>query len=248
MAMANLTAIAAKPLIGISSNVHGESIGATNPYINAVRNAGGVPIVLPCDTCEANIEVMLSNLDGIVLTGGEDVDPRYYGEEAIPEMGTIVAERDVFDLALARLALKRNIPMLGICRGCQVINVAFGGTLYQDIPAQLGIAPDVHKSLTGGPRPKHMATIARDSELYKIFNADTVCINSSHHQSVKDVCEGAKIVAWSADGIIEAFEMYPKRKVLCVQFHPEGYDEETIKMRSIFDFFIGEATLFHNAK
>ncbi|MDY0358993.1 MAG: gamma-glutamyl-gamma-aminobutyrate hydrolase family protein [Bacteroidales bacterium] len=217
------------PLIGLSATYETGQNSVPNTYIISVRKAGGIPVILPVTDDPAIIARMAETIDALILTGGEDVDPlRWYGEEPVPAMGGIVPVRDFFDIHLARAAVERGIPVLGICRGEQVLNVAFGGTLYQDLPSQLKSATPV-KHRQNAPRQygTHTITVEEGSVLHGILKNvlekdNTFRVNSYHHQAVKDVAPGFVVSAVARDGVVEAIEMKKNPHVLGVQFHPEG--------------------------
>ncbi|HHV03980.1 MAG: gamma-glutamyl-gamma-aminobutyrate hydrolase family protein [Bacteroidales bacterium] len=217
------------PVIGLSATYETSQSSVPNTYIISVRKAGGIPVILPATDDLKAIARMVESIDGLILTGGEDVDPlRWYGEEPLPAMESIVPIRDFFDIHLARAAVERGIPVLGICRGEQILNVAFGGTLYQDIPSQVRSATPV-KHRQNAPREygTHSITVNRGTTLFDILKDilekdNTYRVNSYHHQAVKDVAPGFIVSAVARDGIIEAIEMKGNPGVLGVQFHPEG--------------------------
>ncbi len=210
-----------RPVIGISS-ANASSVGIN--YVKSVRKAGGVPLIIPITTDEAEIAKVIETIDGLLMTGGEDVEPARYGEEAIPQLGKVNPERDEFDLALVRQAVSKGIPVLAVCRGVQVMNVAFGGTLYQDIPSQLPQSHIGHK-VSSGNIVAHSINIAEETLLYRLLGK-TAEVNSTHHQSVKDVAPGFIVSAVSDDGIVEAIEKTGSECVIGVQFHPEGFVAE----------------------
>lgn len=214
-----------RPRIGITTQRHAGTpeIKRGRPiyflsaeYADRVREAGGVPLLLPPGAVEPEV---LDGLDGLLLSGGEDVDPRYYGEAAIPELGTVDAGRDTQELPLAKAAAERRMPILAICRGIQLLNVSLGGTLYQDLPAQhegaLGHVQDepVHVSI-------HDVKMAPDSLIAKLAGATDLRVNTFHHQAVKDLAPGLKATAWADDGVIEALEG-SQGWMVGVQWHPE---------------------------
>lgn len=233
-----------KPIIGLSST-SGEGTSTSVPltYVESVIRAGGVPMVLPVTHDHELLNRMLDNIDALILTGGEDVDPlKWYGEEPLPALGGIAPERDSFDVALARLAVERGIPLLGICRGHQVINVAFGGTLYQDIPSQVKASQVKHRQSAPGNYGTHSIRIDKNSLLYKQIDTQAIAVNSFHHQAVKDVAPGFKVTATSVDGVVEAMEKIGSDQVYSVQFHPEVFTAQNIDtFMGIFEYLIKKA-------
>ena len=220
------------PVIGVSGYTENGTCRVNMTYINSIRLAGGVPLVIPVTDDDEQIDIILETIDGLVMTGGEDFDPlKWYGEEPIRGLGEVVPERDEFDVKLIRAAVAKGIPVLGICRGEQLMAVAFGGSLWQDIPSQVKDSYVKHRQ---GPTTSaygtHSIDINPDTELGKILDKETVVVNSFHHQAIKDVPQGFQVSAKAADGIIEAVERFGKIKgypdgggwILGVQFHPEG--------------------------
>ena len=207
-----------RPVIGISASSPA-SVG-TN-YVNAVRKAGGVPIVIAMTGDEVELAKVLETVDGIIMTGGEDIDPARYGEQAVPELEEVYLERDDFDIKLLRMAVEKGLPVLGICRGAQAMNVAFGGTLYQDIPSQIPESEITHK-VNAGNNVAHEIKIVKGTTLYRLLGKKAG-VNSSHHQSVKKLAPGFIISATAEDGVVEAIEKPDAECVIGVQFHPEGF-------------------------
>lgn len=235
--------ISGQPIIGISANSSISSASAPMTYVNSVRNAGGVPLVIPWTTDEVQLKKILETIDALVMTGGEDVDPlAYYGEEPHQKMGEIVPQRDAFDAAILKMAVERDIPVLGICRGEQMMNVVFGGSLYQDIPAQVKGTFVDHSQNAPRNYGTHTITIDKNSLLYSLLGSETLIVNSFHHQSVKKVAPGFKVVAVSKDGVVEAIEKTDSKRVLGVQFHPEGFAcDGEYPFLAIFQWLVNEA-------
>lgn len=220
------------PVIGISGYTESGSCRVNMTYVNSVRMAGGVPLVIPVTSDDAQIEAVLSVIDGLVMTGGEDFDPlKWFGEEPVRGLGEVVPERDEFDVKLVRAAVAKGIPVLGICRGEQLLAVAFGGSLWQDIPSQVKDSYVKHRqSPTTGTVGTHSIDIAKGSLLAKVLGKEEAVVNSFHHQAIKDVPKGFRVVAVAADDIIEAVERTGRLEsayadggamILGVQFHPE---------------------------
>jgi len=214
-----------KPLIGISAypKTYDAATGptllhtASRYYVESVERAGGVPVILPV-TDPDNIEAMLGGVHGIVMTGGGDVQPSLYGAVPEPETHNVDPRRDEFDMTLLREALARDIPVLAICRGMQVANVALGGTLVQHVPTVTGQHHDQNKR---GHEAVHKVKIEPDSHLAEALGETELDVNSIHHQAVLDAAPGARAVAWADDGTVEAFEIEGNRHLVAVQWHPE---------------------------
>ena len=233
---------ATAPLIGISA-AGTDASRVAQAYIDAVVVAGGVPVIIPIMTDSLAVAAILDKVDGVVMIGGEDIDPDFYGETALPEMGEINARRDTFDLMLARMTVRTRKPLLGICRGLQVINVAFGGSLWQDIPSQIPASTIRHK-VNGSERPVHDIYVKKGSRLAELTAPGLTSVNSYHHQAAKDVAIGFEVTATSADGLVEAMERFSGRdRVLCVQFHPEKmYAEGDCRFLPLFDWLVAESS------
>lgn len=211
-----------KPLIGISCS-HPERRSAVNlTYTESVIRAGGVPMMIPVTADSLVLRDVIKRLDGIIMTGGEDIHPSYYGEEPIPQLGKVDSLRDVYDICLIRLAHDFNVPMLGICRGEQLINVAFGGSLFQDIPSQCPQSPLQHQQKESSYQGTHRVRFEAGSQLAGMIGHDEWLTNSHHHQAVKRIAPSLKVTAQTADGIVEGFESAEEYPVWGVQFHPEA--------------------------
>jgi len=210
------------PLIGISgTHTTGGATQVNFTYVDAVLRAGGVPIILPINDNMEVMKKMIASVDALIMTGGEDIDPSYYGEEPIPAQGEIVPGRDAFDIAMIRIAVEQGIPVLGICRGHQLMNVAFGGSLYQDFPSQMGKKVYKHRQQAPGWYGTHTVTVEAGSVLAKVLGKTTVRTNSFHHQAIKDLAPGFVVTATTGDGVIEGIEKQGNPRVFGVQFHPE---------------------------
>lgn len=219
--------------IMISANDEGAKCTLNMEYARAVEKSGGLPFVLPLTADEKQLDKYLSLADGLLLSGGGDVDPSFYGEERQPQCGEASKIRDEMEITLCRKAVERGIPVLGICRGVQVMNIALGGTLYQHI--------ENHARHDLPREPVHTAVIERGTRLHAILGVDTVGVNSRHHQAVKDVAEGLIISARAEDGTAEAAEMPGDYFFLGVQWHPEGLYDHYDDMKKIFAAFVAAA-------
>ena len=205
-------------------------------YTEAVKKAGGIPLLIPFGNKE-EIEETLELVDGIIMTGGVDVNPMLYGEMWHTTQGDADSARDEFDIQLIKSAYERNIPILGICRGCQIINVAFGGSLYQD-NMEAGAHVGVHNQKNRRAYPCHMIQIEEGSFLYDVCGS-SYAVNSYHHQSVKALGEGLKVVAKAPDGIVEAIQ-HESKFVWACQFHPEMMHKQDLKMQEVFNLYLSK--------
>lgn len=236
------------PLIGISTHIDSKRIAVNTAYVQSVILSGGIPYMIPVTD---NVEVLrqiVSRLDGIVFTGGEDIQPHYYGDAPHDKLEEVSPARDTFELMLMKMATDRNIPTLGICRGLQLMNIAFGGTLYQDLPTQHPSTVS-HRQEKPGTIPTHTVTVVKGSKLAEILEQEELHVNTFHHQAIKQLAPGFKAVAWSPDSVIEAIEAYPVRPIMGVQFHPEIFTAAgDTTMCRLFRFLINKADTFRLAK
>lgn len=206
----------------------------TCDYIHSIEKAGGVPIVAPSIRDTEAIMKMFEVADGVLFTGGEDVHPRHFGESIVEDNVEVSERRDSFELKLAELALKSNKSILGICRGMQLLNVAAGGTLHQDLKT------NIDHTIPNTPKERllHEVKISPNTRLHEIYKEDYKEVNSFHHQAVKDLAGVYIPTAYAADGIIEAYEMKGERFVVGVQWHPEMMHEKYPDELEIFKAFI----------
>jgi putative glutamine amidotransferase len=239
-----------KPLIGISPTPneadldHGRFRRYTlsDTYTRAVEAAGGIPVILPAHT--ESIDDLLDSLDGIIFSGGSDLDSSHWNEEPHPKAYGFDPERDQFELEAIRKAVSRDMPVLGICRGIQAINVALGGTIVQDIPDQLPAASQHRQHEDGKMRDdtSHKVVVEEgENLLYKIHGETSMDTNSFHHQSIKDLGEGLEVVATTEDGVIEAIWNPEMTFGLAVQWHPEMLAANHPEHAAIFDAFVQAA-------
>ena len=212
-----------KPVIGLTCNFD-ENQGnyiLKSYYISSIHQAGGIPILLPPVEDETAINEYIKFCNGLIFTGGGDLDPYHWGELPRRGLGEINPLRDKFELLLIQNAIKQQIPVLGICRGCQVINVAAGGSLIQDLRGMMS-----HQQNAPRNYPMHMVFIKNNSILESIIQNNRIRVNSFHHQAVKSPGNGLQISAYSADGVIEAIENINLPFLVGVQWHPECLEDE----------------------
>ncbi len=214
-----------RPRIGITgvtrSREGGDITGVNANYVCAVIAAGGLPVILTPELDQAGAVELFGECDALLLTGGEDVDPARYGASPVPQLGTVSAARDTNELALFAEARARDLPILGICRGIQVVNVACGGTLFQDLPTQ---RPGTTTHDAGGGREQisHEVTLEPLSRLARIHGVTTLHANSYHHQAVDGLGGGLVATAHAPDGLIEGVESADHAEwLVAVQWHPE---------------------------
>ena len=236
------------PVIGISGNFREGDCTLAQGYYMSVLEAGGTPVVIPSYDNEKALVSILDTLDGLVLSGGADIDPDYLGEEPL-DCISVNPRRDAQELVLVRLAVERQIPILGICRGIQMLTAALGGKLYQDIKTQHGRPCIEHSQTIARGLPSHDVKIEKDSLLHSLMGTETLAVNSFHHQAVKEVPQGFRVTAMSEDGIIEGMESTTFRPILGVQWHPECFILEADRtMMPIFNWLTEQAALFKRAK
>jgi putative glutamine amidotransferase len=237
-----------KPIIGIASDVqHVEGkrdrAFAYLTYVEALRRSGAIPVVIPPQP--ENADAIAESLDGIVLAGGFDCDPELYGEEPHPSVEPMDRRRQDNDLALARVARDRGIPTLGICLGLQMMNVAAGGSLVQDIDSQM--ETDIQHDSTPENRVRHDVVVEKGTKLASILGERELNVNSSHHQAINKVADDLKITAHAPDGIVEGLEDPRHPFYVGVQWHPEDMKGED-SASSIFGAFVEAARNYHEQK
>ena len=226
-------------LIGLTPSLteQTEQMTINQDYVDAVRRAGALPVLLPLLDDQKAWEAMIGRIDGLLLTGGADVCPESYGEEKLPLCGETAPLRDKMELYLCRRAVEEEIPILAICRGHQILNCALGGSLYQDIAAQYGDALK-HPCYEQKKDQVHAVTAEKDSLLYKITGMETMRVNSRHHQGVKRLGRGLIVSARAEDGLIEGIELPGSAFVLGVQWHPESLSDYREEAQKLFDAFV----------
>lgn len=230
-----------KPIIGVTASLREGRVSVDNDVLKSVLLAGGIPYIIPYSADLSVMDEIVQHLDGLLLSGGVDIDPTFFGEEPIPNLGEIMPERDALEISLIKKALAANLPILAICRGVQILNIAAGGNMYQDLYSQkIGLlqhsqrAPETHLS--------HFVHLQEGTLLQTISNCTQFKVNSFHHQAVKDPAPGFIFSASSSDGVVEAIESGHHFFVLGVQWHPEHLTSFDEPSKRIFNSFIHAST------
>jgi putative glutamine amidotransferase len=251
--------LARPPLIGVSTSEmripeRTRSLAESEPpmrelalgmsYPRSVERAGALPVVLP-PVDVAHVDSLLERLDGLMLSGGPDIHPSAYGAEGHPALGPTERDLDAFELALVRAADARGMPILGVCRGLQMLNVARGGTLVQDIPDQVGEQID-HRQDEPGRVPTHAIRLEADSRLEGVMGRADHEVNSFHHQAVERLGRHLHAVAWAPDGVIEGIEAPDRDFVVAVQWHAESLAERE-DQAGLFAAFVAAAARYAEA-
>ncbi len=238
-----ITATLKEDVYSVAERPLGKFVRADLDYVEGVAEAGGVPVVLPPIGDARAAEAVIHSLDGLLLSGGSDLDPGYYGEEPAPELGLTIPERDAFEMPLLELALRRGLPIFGICRGMQLLNVALGGTLYQDLPSQWGRGVLKHRQETPKWQPTHEVEVRGGAYLVEIMDRDVIKVNSYHHQGIKDLAGGLVVSARSSDGLAEAVEArdLSERWLVGVQWHAEAMRGADPGQNSLFEAHVSAA-------
>lgn len=238
-----------RPVIGIATQTLAAVPGERpqcwvmgRSYIEELRKVGAIPWIIPLIPHDPETLLhIFDRLDGVFITGGVDVDPSHYGESKLPLCGVTDPDRDTVEIALLRHALDRNLPILAVCRGIQILNVTCGGTLYQDVTAQVPAAMK-HDYFPTPEQPSrkflaHDINVKSNSRLGRILGDAVVPVNSMHHQAIKDLAPNLAPTAYAADGIIEAVESLDERYLIAVQWHPEELTETHPGMARLFTTF-----------
>lgn len=238
-----------KPIIGCTVYRHqGAETGSlammalTEAYITAVQQAGGIPIMIPLGLTNSDLQTILSQVDGVLLPGGGDVDPTYYRHPPSSLIKRMDSDRDRVEIQVAQTAVAQQKPLLAICRGHQLLNVALGGTLWADVHQQMPEAL-VHDFNESHPRQHHAHTITvqPDSRLADYLGVQQTAVNSLHHQGIRDLAPGLRAVATAPDGLIEGVELPDHPFTIGVQWHPEWLVDELPTMQRLFAGFVAAA-------
>ena len=215
-------------------------------YTDAIIAAGGLPLIIPVLEDIEVLRALYDRMDGILISGGGDIDPRFYNEPPLAGLGPTDPMRDEIELPLARWAIDEGKPLLGICRGSQVINVAMGGTLYQDIPSQIHtqLVHDSSFTRQDWTYMAHELRLEPDSKLAQLFGSNCIMTNSLHHQSLKDLAPGLRAVGWAPDGVVEAIEGAGEGFLVGVQCHPEALQGAAdTRWQALFRDFVESCTV-----
>ncbi len=233
------------PLVGVTTSI---TVGQTperayvnSAYLHAVQQAGGVPVLLPPQLSKASLERLVRGLDALLLTGGGDVDPATFGEEPHPTLYEVAPARDALETQVTLIALERKTPLLAICRGIQVLNVALGGSLHQDVATEPGTQIQ-HSQKEAREQTTHKVTATPRSRLGRVLGAEDLEVNSFHHQVIKSLGRGLVPVAWAPDQLVEGVELDDDSQfVLGVQWHPEHLVGNSEPARRLFSALVTAA-------
>lgn len=236
-----------RPVIGVVPlyDIQRDSLWMIPGYLDGIAAAGGIPVVLPLTEDEQVLGQLANDVDGFLMTGGQDVSPALYGEERLDSCGETLPVRDGMESRLFQLCLERDVPVLGICRGIQLMNVLLGGTLYQDLPSQHPTETEHHMS-PPYDRPVHQVEICKGTPLFDLIQTERMDVNSYHHQAVRDKAPALQTMAVSEDGLIEAVCLPERPFVWAVQWHPELSWRTDEKSRRIFEAFVGRCASERN--
>lgn len=227
-----------KPFIAIAPNFYEEGIISVDcAYLKAIENAGGIPLALPITENAENVKNLLDRCDGLLLTGGGDIAPAYYGEERHEKTQKASLIRDEFDFSCFHYAYYMKKPVFAICRGLQIVNVALGGTLYQDLPLQFG-STVLHKQKEGKFESSHFVNVRKGTPLYALIGKGIMSANSFHHQAIKKLADGLGVMACAEDNLIEAVYGTGEGYLRGYQWHPERLSEFDEDNAKLFEEFI----------
>ncbi|MBP7691372.1 MAG: gamma-glutamyl-gamma-aminobutyrate hydrolase family protein [Anaerolineales bacterium] len=234
-----------QPLIGITLHPDNDPDRLTldrlvAQIVQGVERAGGLPVLIPLGLPAGALRALLARLDGVLFSGGGDIEAARYGAGPHPSMGGVDPERDRTEIDLAHWAAEAGTPALGICRGAQVINVAFGGTLYRDIAEHPGALKHTYRAETEAALLSHAVQVEEESLLARVLGQPLVHVNSLHHQALRQVAPALRVAARAADGLVEAVELPEHRFMLAVQWHPECLPAAP-EQRRLFEAFVAAA-------
>src|SRR5574344_5281 len=237
------------PVIGLTGNYKNSECSLAEGYFTSILKAGGTPFIIPPFENIDSLISVVNSIDGLILTGGGDINPLFLNEEPIKELHSINHKRDKSELIITKLAADRQIPILGICRGIQIMNAAFDGALYQDIHTQMDGTRIKHDQDLDRGYASHTVSLKEESLLSKIFKTDRLAVNSFHHQAVKEPAKGFQVSAIASDGVIEAMESTEYKSMIGVQWHPECFIMEGDEsMMPLFQWLVGESSSYKEAR
>lgn len=230
-----------KPIIGVTPGISEDEkfYKVSTDNLAAIEKAGGIPLVLSYLSKAQDIKQIVEKIDGLYLTGGDDIDPKYFNEDPHPNIGAFNPKRDALEMKITKLMLTKNKPILGVCKGTQMLNLAAGGDMYQDIYAQIDTDLIQHRQKAPRYVATHDVKLIKDSLIYQILGKENIRVNSLHHQANRQVGKGFIVSGKAADGVIEAIESLKHRFVLGLQWHPEmlaigGNDAFSLKIYEAF--------------
>lgn len=233
-----------KPFIALTPyyNIEKDEPYMRPAYLKAVRAAGGIPVILPAELDEAELRQILEQTGGVLFTGGPDIHPFHFGEETQRFCGNVSVKRDAMELMLLKLTMELKKPILGICRGIQLLNIGLGGDIYQDIPSQFQEEfPIAHTQPFGYEIPSHTVNVVKGTLLAELTQAEVLKVNSMHHQAVRNVAPGLTASGHAPGGLVEAIELPGYPFLLGVQWHPEYLWEADEAIMRIFKGFVDAA-------
>lgn len=228
-----------KPIIALTPLVdqEQESVWMLPGYLEGIIEAGGIPVMLPLIKEMDEIKEVVQRFDGFIITGGHDVDPKLYHEEKKDYCGALCKERDEMEMVLIPEIIKQDKPMMGICRGYQIINVCLGGSLYQDLDKEYKLT-EVHRQLAPYDQPSHEVMILKETPLYHLLESESMFVNSCHHQAIKELSSQLLPMAYSSEKLVEAFYMPNHHYIVGYQWHPEMIYKKSVENKKIFKDFI----------
>lgn len=230
-----------RPVIGVTPwyDYDNRTTYIKNGYCEGINKAGGLAFLIPLTLEEEVLDCIVEKCDGFLISGGPDVDAKHYGEKNLPFNEDISPYRDFLEMYIIKKAIELNKPLLGICRGIQIMNVTMGGTLYQDIHSQIK-EKELIKHSQAAPKwyPTHEINIEAGTKLWRIFKKQSIGVNSYHHQAVKDVAPGFIVSSRAEDGIIESIELQNHIFAIGVQWHPELMWQENSEHLKLFEYFV----------
>ena len=230
-----------KPIIGLtpSHDTNTNDLLIYHTYMRVISACGGIPVILPLEASEADLKQLVSQFDGFLFTGGPDVHPFLFGEETHPKCGNVSSLRDSMEMDLIPLVMEQEKPVLGICRGIQILNIALGGTIYQDLDSQFTCdIPVAHNQPFDHKSPSHTVEVLPNTLLAEITGESSLMVNSMHHQAVRDIAPCLEISGYAAGHLVEALEYPGYPFFLAVQWHPEHLWNRQPEEKKLFTAFI----------